>query len=77
VLNFPKLFNLRTDPFERAALNSNSYDQWAFDRTFVGSVAKPVVVDYFMSFKEFPPQQRPVSFNPDVILQKIQSGNNN
>lgn len=76
VLNFPKLFNLRMDPFERADLNSNSYDQWAFDRTFVGPVAQAIAMDYFLSLKDFPPQQRPASFNPDAILQKIESSNN-
>jgi arylsulfatase len=76
LLTFPKLFNLRMDPFERADLNSNSYDQWAFDRTFVGPLAKSFAMDYFRSLKEFPPQQRPTSFNPDAILRKIEASNN-
>ena len=76
ILGFPKLFNLRMDPFERADLNSNSYDQWAFDRTFVGTVAQAIAMDYFRSLKEFPPRQTPTSFNPDAVLQKIESGNN-
>jgi arylsulfatase A-like enzyme len=74
-LTFPKLFNLRMDPFERADLNSNSYDQWAFDRTFVGAAAKSVATAYFLSLKEFPPRQMPTSFNPDVILRKIEASN--
>jgi len=39
-------------------------------------VAQAIAMDYFLSLKEFPPQQRPASFNPDVILQKIESSNN-
>jgi arylsulfatase A-like enzyme len=75
-LNFPKLFNLRMDPFERADLNSNSYDQWAFDRTFVGPVAQAIAMKFFLSFKEFPPQQKAATFNLDLMFQQFESGNN-
>jgi arylsulfatase A-like enzyme len=75
-LNFPKLFNLRMDPFERADLNSNSYDQWAFDRTFVGPVAQAIAMKFFRSFKEFPPQQKAATFNLDLMFQQFESGNN-
>lgn len=75
-LSFPKLYNLRTDPFETADFNSNSYDQWAFDRTFVGAIAQATARNFFRSLLEFPPQQAASSFNPEVILQRIQSNNN-
>jgi arylsulfatase A-like enzyme len=75
-LNFPKLFNLRMDPFERADLNSNSYDQWAFDRTFVGPVVQAIAMKFFLSFKEFPPQQEAATFNLKLMLQQLESGNN-
>ena len=75
-LSFPKLYNLRTDPFETADFNSNSYDQWAFDRTFVGAIAQATARDFFRSLLEFPPQQAASSFNPDIIMQRIQSNNN-
>lgn len=75
-LSFPKLYNLRTDPFETADFNSNSYDQWAFDRTFVGAIAQATARDFFRSLLEFPPQQSASSFNPEIILQRIQSNNN-
>ena len=31
----PKLFNLRTDPYERADITSNTYYDWMLDRVFV------------------------------------------
>jgi arylsulfatase A-like enzyme len=75
-LNFPKLFNLRRDPFERADTDGNRYKQWAFDRTFVGAAAQAIAMRYFASLKQFPPRQKPTSFNIGEILKKIESGNN-
>ncbi len=34
-LRVPKLFNLRTDPFERADQTSNTYWDWYMDRVFL------------------------------------------
>ena len=34
-LRFPKLFNLRTDPFERADITSNTYYDWFLDRAYM------------------------------------------
>ena len=31
-LRVPKIFNLRTDPFERADITSNTYYDWMIDR---------------------------------------------
>jgi arylsulfatase len=34
-LRFVKLFNLRTDPYERANKTSNSYYDWLLDHDFL------------------------------------------
>ncbi len=34
-LRVPKLFNLRTDPFERADITSNTYYDWLFDNDYL------------------------------------------
>ena len=34
-LRVPKLFNLRTDPFERADMTSNTYWDWLFDNDYL------------------------------------------
>ena len=34
-LRVPKIFNLRTDPFERADITSNTYYDWLIDRAFL------------------------------------------
>ena len=43
VLRGPKLFNLRTDPYERADITSNTYYDWMFDRVFVFTPAQAYV----------------------------------
>ena len=34
-LRIPKIFNLRTDPYERADITSNTYYDWMMDRAWV------------------------------------------
>ena len=34
-LRVPKIFNLRTDPYERADITSNTYYDWMLDRVFL------------------------------------------
>ena len=53
-LRTPKLFNLRTDPFERADFASRLYEKWASDRSFVLLTAQAAVAQFLDSLKEFP-----------------------
>ena len=52
---FPKLFNLRIDPFERADITSNTYYDWVFDHGFIFVPAQAVVGDFLATFKDYPP----------------------
>ncbi|UJF18059.1 arylsulfatase [Vibrio sp. SS-MA-C1-2] len=61
-LRLPKIFNLRTDPFERADHNSNNYWSWELDNVFVFYKANELVKEHLMTYKEYPPSQRPGSF---------------
>lgn len=62
-LRAPKLFNLRTDPYERADTTSNTYFDWYFKRAgFILGAAQKLVGDFMATFKEFPPSQKPGSF---------------
>ena len=72
VLRIPKLFNLRRDPFERADENSNTYYDWQIDHTFVYYGASAVVQQQLKSLMEFPPRQKPESYNLDHCLRKMQ-----
>lgn len=71
-LRVPKLFNLRQDPFERADENSNTYWDWFMDHIFLIIPAQGLVMQQIQSYREFPPRQKPASFNLDRILEQLQ-----
>lgn len=71
-LRLPKLFNLRTDPFERADHEAADYPRWRAERLFLLIPAQAFVGQYLQTFKEFPPRQKPGSFNLDRVLEKLQ-----
>jgi len=69
-LRVPKIFNLRSDPFEEADHVAMDYAHWQADRVFVP--AQEYVGKYIATFKEFPPSQKVGSFSLDQVLQKLQ-----
>jgi arylsulfatase len=70
-LRFPKLFNLRSDPFERGDEDGTMfYDKWIADRMFVLVPAQAAVGEFLKTFREFPPRQKPGSFSIDEALEK-------
>jgi arylsulfatase len=73
-LRFPKLFNLKTDPYERADITSNTYYDWWLDHAFICVPAQKVVGDFLATFKEFPPSQKAGSFSVDQVLEKLREG---
>ena len=72
-LRVPKLFNLRTDPYERADITSNSYYEWLLDRVFLLLPAQTKVAEYLASFRDFPPRQKAASFTIDQVMEKLTS----
>jgi arylsulfatase len=68
----PWLFNLRTDPYERAAITSNTYWDWWMDHAFLLVPAQAYVGEFLATFKEFPPRQEAASFTLDQVLEKLQ-----
>jgi arylsulfatase len=70
-LRVPKIFNLRTDPYERADITSNTYYDWLLDHAFQLVPAQEYVGKFLMTFKEYPQRQKAASFNLDEILQKM------
>jgi len=76
-LRVPKIFNLRTDPFERADHMSNNYETWWIRRVFALVPAQTFVGEYIATFEEFPPRQRPATFNVDDALQALANAGNN
>jgi arylsulfatase A-like enzyme len=67
----PTMFNLRMDPYERAEITSNTYDDWVLRRSFLVVPAQAIVGRFVATFKEFPPRQRPSSFSVDQVMDQL------
>jgi arylsulfatase len=72
-LRVPKLYNLRTDPFERADITSNTYYDWIFDSDYIILAATFITAQFLQTFVEFPPRQAPASFTIDQVVAKLES----
>jgi len=70
-LRIPKLFNLRTDPYERADVTSNTYWDWFINHAFLMVPAQAYVGQFLMTFKDYPQRQKAATFNMDEVLQKL------
>ena len=70
-LRLPYLFNLRTDPYERATITSNNYWNWYIRHVFLLVPAQEKVGEFLSTFKEYPPRQKAASFTVDQVLQTL------
>jgi arylsulfatase len=71
-LRLPKLFNLRTDPFERADTTSNTYWEWMLEKAYIVFAATTLVSEFLATFAAFPPRQKAASFTIDQAMQKME-----
>jgi arylsulfatase len=70
-LRVPKMFNLRTDPYERADITSNTYYDWLLDHAFLVVPAQDYVGQFLATFKDYPPRQKAASFNLDDVMRNL------
>jgi len=70
-LRAPMLCNLRSDPFERAEYEGMDYNHWYADHMFAIAPAGAYVGQWLQSFRDFPPRQKPGSFNLDKVMQSV------
>jgi arylsulfatase len=71
-LRAPLITNLRMDPFERAEEeNAMGYQRWYLDRMYLIAPAGAYVGQWLQSFRQFPPRQKPGSFNLDRVMEKV------
>jgi arylsulfatase len=73
VLRVPKLYNLRTDPFERADVTSNTYWDWYINKGYMIMAAQALVTPFLATFKDFPPRQKAASFTIDQAMEKMEA----
>ena len=70
-LRLPKLFNLRTDPYEFADITSNTYYDWFLHNAYFIYAAQTGAAKFAETFKDFPPVQKPNTFTIDDALAKM------
>jgi arylsulfatase len=75
-LRAPMLANLRMDPFELASDIGMDYDRWFAEHLFMIAPAAGYVGQWLQSFREFPPRQKPGSFNLDRVMEALAAGPN-
>jgi arylsulfatase len=75
-LRAPLLTNLRMDPFERAEHeNAMGYQRWYMEHMWAIAPAGAYVANWLQSFREFPPRQKPGSFNLDRVMEAVTATN--
>ena len=78
-LRAPILTNLRMDPFERAREEGMGYNAWFADHMFLIAPTAAYVAQWMQSFREFPPRQKPGTFNLSRVMEaatQVQPQNN-
>ena len=70
-LRLPKIFNLRTDPYEFADITSNTYWNWMIHNAYFIYAAQAIAAKFAETFKEFAAIQKPNTFTVDDALAKM------
>ena len=70
-LRAPILTNLRMDPFELAQEIAMDYGRWFVEHMYLFAPAGTFVGRWLQSFREFPPRQKPGSFNLDRVMEAV------
>ncbi|MNR66484.1 hypothetical protein D3C85_1899940 [compost metagenome] len=61
----PKIFNLRMDPYERADITSDQYNDWLAKNSYLTAIATMKASEFLQTFVAHPPSQRPASYSVD------------
>jgi arylsulfatase A-like enzyme len=70
-LRIPKIFNLRTDPYEFADITSNTYWDWYIRHAYMIMASQAIAGKFAATFKEFPAIQKPNTFTIDDALKAM------
>ena len=73
-LRVPLLFNLHRDPFEKSQHNSNTYNDWFLERSFVLVPLQGLAAQFLQTMQQYPPSQSPGSFNLTKIEAQLRKG---
>ncbi|WP_430869903.1 arylsulfatase [Cupriavidus basilensis] len=70
-LRFPKVFNLRMDPYERADVVSDQYYDWTTRNAYLTEIGVTKAAAFLETFVTYPPSQKPASFSVDQIRKSV------
>lgn len=70
-LRVPKIFNLRMDPYERADIVSDQYNDWLAKNIYLTGIATMKASTFLETFIDYPPSQRPASFSIDQVRKMV------
>jgi arylsulfatase len=70
-LRAPMITNLRMDPFELAQEVAMDYGRWFVEHMFVFAPAGAFVGRWLQSFRDYPPRQKPGTFNLDRVMEAV------
>jgi arylsulfatase len=71
-LRLPKLFNLRSDPFETADHEGMDYERWRVEHVFLLVPAQQYVGQFLATFRDYPQRQKVGSFSLESVLESLQ-----
>ncbi|TWU09424.1 hypothetical protein CA54_46660 [Symmachiella macrocystis] len=74
-LGAPLLFNLRRDPYEKAADESGNYVKFLGKKMWAFGPAKRIVQQHLATFEAFPSRKESSNSNADEIKEQIQEDN--
>ena len=72
-LRIPKLFNLRMDPYERADIVSDQYDDWRIEERLPDGLDDLHAAAFLETFVDYPPSQPPASFTIDQVEADVEA----
>jgi arylsulfatase len=70
-LRIPKLYNLRMDPYERADIVSDQYDDWRVENAYLMGWMVWQAAPFLETFVDYPPSQPPASFTIDQVQKDV------
>ena len=70
-LRAPDLYNLRRDPFEKAKIGSNTYEDWYIDRAYLLGPMQVVASQFLMTLKDYPPSQAPGDWSLKSLEEQV------
>ncbi len=71
--SWPRVVDLRADPFERYMDESRMYLRWYADKMWTFVPAQAIVGKFLETFKEFPPAQEGASLSVDEVVSQLKT----